>query len=334
MEGKRLLEIKDLHTVFHTDDGAVRAVDGVDLWVDEGEVLGLVGESGCGKSVTAHSVMRLVSPPGRIESGEILFRGRNLLKVSQREMHQVRGSRIAMIYQEPMSSLNPLLRVGTQIVETVTMHMHKTKREALGLAVDMLRAVGIPDPEHRVHDYPHQLSGGMRQRVMIAIALACEPKLLIADEPTTALDVTIQAQILELMQDLRKKLGMSIIMITHDLGVVASMCEKIAVMYAGHIVEYGTTDEIFYQPGHEYTKGLINSIPKLNTAEHERLVPIEGTPVDLLNPPAGCPFAPRCKNCMKICLSKMPPRTELSDTHYTYCWLQQKAAFEKGEKAE
>ena len=179
-----------------------------------------------------------------------------------------------------------------------------------------------------------QLSGGMRQRVVIAIALSCDPDLLICDEPTTALDVTIQAQILELMQDLRKKLGMSIIMITHDLGVVASMCEKIAVMYAGHIVEYGTTDEIFYQPGHEYTKGLINSIPKLNTAEHERLVPIEGTPVDLLNPPAGCPFAPRCKNCMKICLSKMPPRTELSDTHYTYCWLQQKAAFEKGEKAE
>ena len=201
-------------------------------------------------------------------------------------------------------------------------------------AKELLELVGINEPEKRLKQYPHELSGGMRQRVMIAIALACEPKLLIADEPTTALDVTIQAQILELMQDLRKKLGMSIIMITHDLGVVASMCEKIAVMYAGHIVEYGTTDEIFYQPGHEYTKGLINSIPKLNTAEHERLVPIEGTPVDLLNPPAGCPFAPRCKNCMKICLSKMPPRTELSDTHYTYCWLQQKAAFEKGEKAE
>ena len=201
MEGKRLLEIKDLHTVFHTDDGAVRAVDGVDLWVDEGEVLGLVGESGCGKSVTAHSVMRLVSPPGRIESGEILFRGRNLLKVSQREMHQVRGSRIAMIYQEPMSSLNPLLRVGTQIVEAVTMHMHKTKREALGLAVDMLRAVGIPDPEHRVHDYPHQLSGGMRQRVMIAMGMVCNPRLMIADEPTTALDVSIQAQILHVLQE-------------------------------------------------------------------------------------------------------------------------------------
>lgn len=249
MEGKRLLEIKDLHTVFHTDDGAVRAVDGVDLWVDEGEVLGLVGESGCGKSVTAHSVMRLVSPPGRIESGEILFRGRNLLKVSQREMHQVRGSRIAMIYQEPMSSLNPLLRVGTQIVETVTMHMHKTKREALGLAVDMLRAVGIPDPEHRVHDYPHQLSGGMRQRVMIAMGMVCNPRLMIADEPTTALDVSIQAQILDLLRNLVRETNAAVMLITHDMGVVAETADRVAVMYTGKVVEQADVKTLVHPPG-------------------------------------------------------------------------------------
>ena len=264
MEGKRLLEIKDLHTVFHTDDGAVRAVDGVDLWVDEGEVLGLVGESGCGKSVTAHSVMRLVSPPGRIESGEILFRGRNLLKVSQREMHQVRGSRIAMIYQEPMSSLNPLLRVGTQIVEAVTMHMHKTKREALGLAVDMLRAVGIPDPEHRVHDYPHQLSGGMRQRVMIAMGMVCNPRLMIADEPTTALDVSIQAQILDLLRNLVRETNAAVMLITHDMGVVAETADRVAVMYTGKVVEQADVKTLFTRPAHPYTQGLLASIPDVS----------------------------------------------------------------------
>ena len=234
-----------------------------------------------------------------------------------------------------MTSLNPVYTIGNQIVEMVRLHTNKNKQEAYARAKELLELVGINEPERRLKQYPHELSGGMRQRVMIAIALACEPKLLIADEPTTALDVTIQAQILELMMELRKKLGMSIIMITHDLGVVASMCEKIAVMYAGKIVEYGTTDEIFYNPKHEYTKGLINSIPKLNQKEKERLVPIEGSPVDLLNPPAGCPFAPRCKSCMKICLRQMPPRTDLSDTHYTQCWLLQKAEFEaKGGKAE
>ena len=329
-----LLEVNDLVTEFPTRRGVVRAVNGVSFSVDRGEILAVVGESGSGKSVTSLSIMGLLQAPGHVAGGSITFDGKDLLSASEREMEAVRGGEISMIFQEPMTSLNPVYRVGDQIVEAIRTHMDLSRREAWTRAVEMLRVVGIPSPEERARDYPHQMSGGMRQRVMIAIALACEPKLLIADEPTTALDVTIQAQILELMQDLRKKLGMSIIMITHDLGVVASMCEKIAVMYAGHIVEYGTTDEIFYQPGHEYTKGLINSIPKLNTAEHERLVPIEGTPVDLLNPPAGCPFAPRCKNCMKICLSKMPPRTELSDTHYTYCWLQQKAAFEKGEKAE
>ena len=238
-----------------------------------------------------------------------------------------------MIFQDPMTSLNPTQRIGKQIEEAVRVHETVSEQEARQRAISMLEKVGVPGPEERILQYPHEFSGGMRQRVMIAMGLACDPQLLIADEPTTALDVTIQAQILELMNDLRHKLGMSIIMITHDLGVVAQMCEKIAVMYAGHIVEYGTTDEIFYNPQHEYTKGLINSIPKLNAEEKERLVPIEGQPVDLLNPPAGCPFAPRCKSCMKVCLNKMPPRTELSDTHYTYCWLRQKEEFEKGGKA-
>ena len=329
-----LLEVRDLHTSFFTPVGEVKAVNGISFNLDHGKVLGIVGESGSGKSVTAYSVMQILEKTGKIMSGSIKVDGKELVGLPEREMKNIRGNRISIIFQDPMTSLNPVYTIGNQIVEVIRLHTDKNKTEAWARAKELLELVGINEPEKRLKQYPHELSGGMRQRVMIAIALACEPKLLIADEPTTALDVTIQAQILELMQDLRKKLGMSIIMITHDLGVVASMCEKIAVMYAGHIVEYGTTDEIFYQPGHEYTKGLINSIPKLNTAEHERLVPIEGTPVDLLNPPAGCPFAPRCKNCMKICLSKMPPRTELSDTHYTYCWLQQKAAFEKGEKAE
>ncbi|WP_417064835.1 ABC transporter ATP-binding protein [Gemmiger sp.] len=336
------VEFDNLHTYFFTDTGVVKSVDGVSFEVPIGKTVGVVGESGCGKSVTSLSLMQLLQrPQGQIVEGEIRLnlgndKAYDIAKTPTDKMQGLRGNYISMIFQEPMTSLNPVFRIGAQIEEVIALHEGegKTKEDIKKRTIEMLEMVGIANSEGVYAMYPHELSGGMRQRVMIAIALACEPKLLIADEPTTALDVTIQAQILELMQELRKKLGMSIIMITHDLGVVASMCEKIAVMYAGHIVEYGTTDEIFYQPGHEYTKGLINSIPKLNTAEHERLVPIEGTPVDLLNPPAGCPFAPRCKNCMKICLSKMPPRTELSDTHYTYCWLQQKAAFEKGEKAE
>ena len=294
---EKILEIKDERLSFFTPAGEVKALNGVSFSMNQGDVLGIVGESGSGKSVTAYSIM------------------------------------VSIIFQDPMTSLNPVYTIGNQIVEVILLHTKKTKQEAWARARELLELVGINEPDRRLKQYPHELSGGMRQRVMIAIALACEPKLLIADEPTTALDVTIQAQILELMNDLRHKLGMSIIMITHDLGVVAQMCEKIAVMYAGHIVEYGTTDEIFYNPQHEYTKGLINSIPKLNAEEKERLVPIEGQPVDLLNPPAGCPFAPRCKSCMKVCLNKMPPRTELSDTHYTYCWLRQKEEFEKGGKA-
>lgn len=328
---EKLLEIKDERLSFFTPAGEVKALNGVSFSMDEGEVLGIVGESGSGKSVTAYSVMGLTAHPGKLIGGTINFNGHQIDKMSEKEMRKIRGNEVSIIFQDPMTSLNPVYTIGNQITEVICLHTGKSKKEAHDRAKELLELVGINEPAKRLKQYPHELSGGMRQRVMIAIALACEPKLLIADEPTTALDVTIQAQILELMQELRKKLGMSIIMITHDLGVVASMCERIAVMYAGHIVEYGTADEIFYEPKHEYTKGLIKSIPKLNVQETERLIPIEGQPVDLLNPPAGCSFAPRCANCMKICLREMPPKTELSDTHYSQCWLLQKEEFEKGE---
>ena len=328
---EKLLEIKDEKLSFFTPAGEVKALNGVSFSMNEGEVLGIVGESGSGKSVTAYSIMGLTAYPGKLIGGTIYFNGHQIEKMSEKEMRKIRGNEVSIIFQDPMTSLNPVYTIGNQITEVIRLHTGKSKKEAYDRAKELLELVGINEPTKRLKQYPHELSGGMRQRVMIAIALACEPKLLIADEPTTALDVTIQAQILELMQELRQKLGMSIIMITHDLGVVASMCERIAVMYAGHIVEYGTADEIFYEPKHEYTKGLINSIPKLSAQEIERLVPIEGQPVDLLNPPAGCPFAPRCVNCMKICLREMPPKTELSDTHYSHCWLLQKEEFEKGE---
>lgn len=328
---EKLLEIKDEKLSFFTPAGEVKAHNGVSFSMNEGEVLGIVGESGSGKSVTAYSIMGLTAYPGKLIGGTIYFNGHQIEKMSEKEMRKIRGNEVSIIFQDPMTSLNPVYTIGNQITEVIRLHTGKSKKEAYDRAKELLELVGINEPTKRLKQYPHELSGGMRQRVMIAIALACEPKLLIADEPTTALDVTIQAQILELMQELRQKLGMSIIMITHDLGVVASMCERIAVMYAGHIVEYGTADEIFYEPKHEYTKGLINSIPKLSAQEIERLVPIEGQPVDLLNPPAGCPFAPRCANCMKICLREMPPKTELSDTHYSHCWLLQKEEFEKGE---
>ena len=331
---EKILEIKDERLSFFTPAGEVKALNGVSFSMNQGDVLGIVGESGSGKSVTAYSIMGLTAYPGRLVGGTVWFNGHQIDKMTEKEFRKIRGNEVSIIFQDPMTSLNPVYTIGNQIVEVILLHTKKTKQEAWARARELLELVGINEPDRRLKQYPHELSGGMRQRVMIAIALACEPKLLIADEPTTALDVTIQAQILELMNDLRHKLGMSIIMITHDLGVVAQMCEKIAVMYAGHIVEYGTTDEIFYNPQHEYTKGLINSIPKLNAEEKERLVPIEGQPVDLLNPPAGCPFAPRCKSCMKVCLNKMPPRTELSDTHYTYCWLRQKEEFEKGAKPD
>ena len=330
---QRLLDIENLRTTFDIHVGKVQAVRGVNLHVDEGETVGVVGESGCGKSVSMLSVLHLLPDYAKISADKMIFDGTDLTRLTPKMFRKISGDQIGMIFQDPMTSLNPTYTIGRQLMEAIMLHTKRNRKQAYDRAVEMLRLVNVNEPEKRMKQYPFEFSGGMRQRVMIAMALACEPDILIADEPTTALDVTIQAQILELMNDLRHKLGMSIIMITHDLGVVAQMCEKIAVMYAGHIVEYGTTDEIFYNPQHEYTKGLINSIPKLNAEEKERLVPIEGQPVDLLNPPAGCPFAPRCKSCMKVCLNKMPPRTELSDTHYTYCWLRQKEEFEKGGKA-
>ena len=326
-----LLEVKNLHTYFRTRSGTVKAVNDVSYSLEPGKTIGIVGESGSGKSVSAMSILRLLDANGYIDSGEIIFEGKDLTKLPMEDMYHIRGNAISVIFQEPMTSLNPVFTVKRQLSEPFMVHQGMNKKQAAEKSLEMLRAVQIPNPEAVLNQYPHQLSGGMRQRVMIAIALACEPKLLIADEPTTALDVTIQAQILELMMDLKEKLGMAIIMITHDLGIVARMCEKIAVMYAGKIVEYGTTDEIFYEPKHEYTKGLLRSIPRLDSKDHERLVPIEGTPVDMLNPPKGCPFAPRCGACMKVCLREMPPRTDFSDTHYTQCWLCQKAEFEAAQ---
>ena len=297
-----LVDIKDERLSFFTPAGEVKALGGVSIHLKEGEVLGIVGESGSGKSVTAYSLMGLTAYPGRLIGGTLDFNGHHINDMSEKEMRRIRGNEVSIIFQDPMTSLNPVYTIGNQIREVILLHTGKSKKEANERAKELLTLVGINEPEKRLKQYPHELSGGMRQRVMIAIALACEPKLLIADEPTTALDVTIQAQILELMMDLKEKLGMAIIMITHDLGIVARMCEKIAVMYAGKIVEYGTTDEIFYEPKHEYTKGLLRSIPRLDSRDHERLVPIEGTPVDMLNPPKGCPFAPRCGASMKVCL--------------------------------
>ncbi len=329
-----LVDIKNERLSFFTPAGEVKSLNDVSIQLKEGEVLGIVGESGSGKSVTAYSLMGLTAHPGKLLGGELHFNGHQIEKMTDKEMRTIRGNEISIIFQDPMTSLNPVYTIGNQITEVIRLHTDKDSKQAKARARELLELVGINEPDKRLKQYPHELSGGMRQRVMIAIALACEPKLLIADEPTTALDVTIQAQILELMMELKDKLGMAIIMITHDLGVVASMCERIAVMYAGRIVEYGTTDDIFYNPRHQYTKGLIRSIPRLDTKEHERLIPIEGTPVDLLNPPEGCPFAPRCDAAMKICLREMPPVTTFGDVHYTKCWLNQKEEFEKGASHE
>lgn len=333
MAEKYLVDIQNERLSFFTPAGEVKALNNVSIHLNEGEVLGIVGESGSGKSVTAYSLMGLTAHPGKLVGGTLHFNGHEVEKMDEKAMRKMRGNEVSIIFQDPMTSLNPVYTIGNQIMEVIRLHTDKNRSEAYERAKELLTLVGINEPDKRLKQYPHELSGGMRQRVMIAIALACEPKLLIADEPTTALDVTIQAQILELMMELKKKLGMAIIMITHDLGVVASMCDHIAVMYAGSIVEYGTTDEIFYEPKHMYTKGLIRSIPKLDTKEHERLVPIEGTPVDLLNPPAGCAFAPRCDECRKICLREMPPVTEFGEVHYTKCWLCQMEQMQKGEQA-
>ena len=329
-----LLEVNDLHTSFYTPAGEVKAVNGVSFQLERGKVLGIVGESGSGKSVTAYSILQILGKTGKIVSGSVKLDGQELVGIGEEGMKKIRGNRISIIFQDPMTSLNPVYTVGNQIMEVILLHTDKNKAQAKERAKELLQLVGINEPDKRLKQYPHELSGGMRQRVMIAMALACEPKLLIADEPTTALDVTIQAQILELMMELKDKLGMAIIMITHDLGVVASMCERIAVMYAGKVVEYGTAEDIFYNPKHQYTKGLIRSIPRIDTKEHERLIPIEGTPVDLLNPPKGCPFAPRCEECMKICLREMPPVTNFGEVHYTQCWLNQKEELEKGAANE
>jgi len=326
---KTLLDIKNLRLSFFTPAGEVKALNDVSISMQEGDVLGIVGESGSGKSVTASAIMGLTAYPGKIIGGTIDFNGHRITDMSEKELRKIRGKEVSMIFQDPMTSLNPVYTIGNQIREVLKLHTDLTKQEAYERSVELLRLVGINEPEKRLKQYPHELSGGMRQRVMIAMALACEPKLLIADEPTTALDVTIQAQILELMIELKNKVNMSIIMITHDLGIVAGMCNRIVVMYAGRVVEEGTTDEIFYNPKHEYTKGLLRSIPKLDSEKEEKLIPIEGTPVDLLNPPAGCPFAPRCRQCMKICLRKMPEFTQISETHKSACWLLQKEAFER-----
>ena len=324
-----LVNIQEERLSFFTPAGEVKALNNVSIQMKEGEVLGIVGESGSGKSVTAYSIMGLTAQNGKIVGGTVDFNGHAIQNMTEKELRKIRGNEVSIIFQDPMTSLNPVWTIGNQIAEAVSLHTDKKGKAARDRAKELLELVGINEPEKRLKQYPHELSGGMRQRVMIAIALACEPKLLIADEPTTALDVTIQAQILELMQELKKKLGMGIIMITHDLGVVASMCDYIAVMSAGEIVEYGTTDDIFYNPKHEYTKGLLRSIPKFHEKDYSRLVPIDGQPVDLLNPPKGCGFAPRCASCMKICLEVKPEKNYYGGVHYARCLLQQKEDFLK-----
>ncbi len=332
-ENEFLVDIQHEQLSFFTPAGEVKALNDVSIQMKEGEVLGIVGESGSGKSVTAYSIMGLTADNGKIIGGSVTFNGHRIDQMSEKELAHIRGKEVSIIFQDPMTSLNPVWTIGNQIREAIKLHTGKKGKEADERVKELLTLVGINEPEKRMKQFPHELSGGMRQRVMIAIALACEPKLLIADEPTTALDVTIQAQILELMQDLKKKLGMGIIMITHDLGVVASMCDRIAVMYAGEIIEYGTTDDIFYNPKHEYTKGLLRSIPKFHEKAYERLIPIEGQPIDLLNRPKGCAFSTRCANCMKICLEKAPVRTDYDDIHFARCWMEQKAMFEQNPQA-
>ena len=338
-EKKTILDVKHLRVDFTTDQGTVQAVRDVSFSVKEGEILGIVGESGSGKSVTMYSVMGLLAQNGSINEGEIVFNGESIARKDfpdnrsyEKKMREIRGNTMAMIFQDPMTFLNPVLTIGKQIRETLLNHNPKmTKKEANERAIELMRQVGIPAPEKRINQYPFEFSGGMRQRIVIAIALANKPKLIIADEPTTALDVTIQAQILELMQDLQKKLGMAIIMVTHDLGVIASMCDEIIVMYGGRVCERGTADDIFYRPCHEYTKGLLRSIPRKDNM-NERLVPIGGTPINLLNMPKGCAFCPRCEAAMKICLDEVPQEIRMSDTHLASCWMNVKKMYEAQEE--
>ena len=327
-----LLSVQDLHTSFFTDAGEVQAVNGVNFDLDRGEILGIVGESGSGKSVTAYSIMQILADTGRITGGRILYKGEDLATWSDKQMSGFRGKCCSIIFQDPMTSLNPVFTIGDQLKEPVVLHTDKRGREADDRVIELLELVGINEPRKRVRQYPFELSGGMRQRVMIAMALACEPDILIADEPTTALDVTIQAQILELIQSLQKKLGMAVILVTHDLGVIADMCDNIVVMYGGRICERGTAHEIFYNPKHEYTRGLLRSIPNINNMK-KKLVPISGTPINMLNLPAGCAFCPRCDSAMKICLSEVPEELRINENHKAACWLNVRDAFRGKEDA-
>ncbi len=324
-----LLEVRDLRTSFFTDAGEVKAVNGVSFNLERGKVLGIVGESGSGKSVTAYSIMQILAGTGKIVSGSIKLDGEELVGADEKVMHNVRGNKVSIIFQDPMTSLNPTYTIGKQLTEAILLHTGRNKQEAYERAVEMLKLVNVNEPEKRMKQYPYEFSGGMRQRVMIAMALACEPDILIADEPTTALDVTIQAQILDLMKSLQEELGMAIIMITHDLGVVAQMCDEVIVMYAGSICEQGTADEIFYNPRHEYTKGLMRSIPT-STSAGTKLQPISGTPIDLLNMPEGCPFASRCDNAMKVCLKAKAERMLINEDHMAACWMNVKNGVEDG----
>jgi oligopeptide transport system ATP-binding protein len=318
----RILDVKNLHVSFDTYGGEVKAVRGVDFHLEKGETLAIVGESGSGKSVTTKALMRLIpNPPGYIKHGEMIFEGKDLAKASEKEMQKIRGKDISMIFQDPMTSLNPTMTVGKQIIEPLVKHQNMSKADAKKRAIELMKLVGLPNPEARFKQYPHQFSGGQRQRVVIAIALACNPKILIADEPTTALDVTIQAQILELMKDLQNKIETSIIFITHDLGVVANVADRVAVMYGGQIVESGTVDEIFYDPRHPYTWGLLGSMPTLETNDEVQLTAIPGTPPDLLNPPKGDAFALRSEYALQIDFEQEPPTYQISDTHFVRSWL-------------
>ena len=328
-----MLKVRDLRTSFFTPAGEVKAVNGVSFDLERGKVLGIVGESGSGKSVTAYSIMQILEKSGKIVGGSIKFDDQELVGIGEKGMKNIRGNKISIIFQDPMTSLNPTYTIGHQLMEAIMLHTPRNKKQAWDRAVEMLKLVNVNEPEKRMKQYPFEFSGGMRQRVMIAMALACEPDILIADEPTTALDVTIQAQILELMQSLQKELGMAIIMITHDLGVVAQMCDEVIVMYAGSICEQGTADEIFYNPKHEYTKGLMRSIPTVDS-DGSRLQPISGTPIDLLNMPQGCPFAPRCDAAMKICMRERCERMIINDQHMAACWMNVKEAFENGKLEE
>lgn len=318
-----ILELKNLHTSFKTGNGEGMAVNGVSFKLERGKILGIVGESGSGKSVTAYSIMQILERNGKITEGQVLYKGQDITKYTEKQMRDFRGKCCSIIFQDPMTSLNPVFTVGNQLREAIELHTDRKGKDAQARAVEMLTLVGVNEPEKRVKQYPFELSGGMRQRVMIAMALACEPDILIADEPTTALDVTIQAQILELMQDLQKKLGMAIIMVTHDLGVIADMCDEIIVMYGGRVCERGTAEDIFYRPSHEYTKGLLRSIPNVDRIG-EKLVPIPGTPINLLNMPKGCAFCPRCENAMKICIEEVPQEMRMPDGHFAACWLNVK----------